>query len=112
MFHCSPTDVADAPGYKSWLDSVDCEHFFCRAQNELGFRASARMSLRLNAVDAESFPIPRAFGDGDAKQRLSDKFTSLGLCACVHIRKNTVAKCEVDHGVFRPDDVDPDAVLK
>lgn len=111
MFHCSPTDVADAPGYKSWLESVDCEHFFCRAQNELGFRASARMSLRLNTVDAESFPIPRAFGDSDAKQRVSDKFTSLGLCACVHIRKNTVAKCEVDHVVFRPDDVDPDAVL-
>lgn len=42
---------------------------------------------------------------------MSDKFISFGLCVCVYIRKNIVAKCEVDYVVFCFDDVDFDVVL-
>lgn len=110
VFHCTPTDVASTPTYQSWAESLSCEHFFCRSCDELGFRASARMSLRLNTVDSDAFPIPKAL-HGSRNGGLTGRFEVLGLCASIRVCKNESKKCKLDAQTLRPDDLQPDAVL-
>jgi len=109
IFHCTPNEVACNPSYKMWKESLNCEHFSCRAPNELGFRASARMSLRLNCVDPESFPVPKALV---GNEKVRHTHNSLRLCSSVCVRKYGPKKCEVDHQSVRSDDVQPCSVLK
>ena len=108
IFHCTPNNVACEPSYRLWKESLNCDHFSCRAPNELGFRASARMSLRLNCIDPESFPVPKALL-GDEKVRHTHN--SLRLCSSVCVRKCGPIKCEVDHQSDRADDIRPCSVL-
>jgi len=107
IFHFTTDKIVRGPKYLSWMEKMNCEHFICRVPYELGYRASARTSLRLSVIDSYSFPVPQVFGN---VVRSHYEYTQLGLCASVCIRSGQ-KKCSVDHHTLRPDDFNPQSIL-
>lgn len=110
IFHCSPTDIVGLSDYKSWAESLRSTNFTCRAENDLGFCASARVIVRLNAADSQSFPIPKSFSCHKNVAEGNDTFKHLGLCSSVYVQRASHA--EVESRITNTTDFDVKAVLE
>jgi len=111
MFHCTAKQIRSTDEYVLWAKSVECKHFACGVDDEIGFRASARVSIRLSTIDSDVFPIPRVLGNRKPI-KAETFFTELGLCSCVDIKGNNPTSCIVDYDTIRPSDVAIEEVLR
>ena len=112
IFHFSPTDVFHKTEYQSWAKAICSSNFACRSEYGLAFRASARVTVRLNTADNESFPIPKSFTEyaKDTSNKSSDVGTYLGLCSSVLVKHGE--RADVEQQCTQQSDLDIEAVLE
>lgn len=112
LFHFSPTEILHKTEYQSWAKAICSRNFACRSEYDLAFRASARVTVRLNTADFESFPIPKSFLAycNDASNKDIGTCIYLGLSSSVHVKHGD--KAEIEQQSVHQSDLDIEAVLE